>query len=437
MSRSFQEYLEAKTMQPVEKPPVEKVPEYKGPANHYVKKGEERKNCCGPDGKLLAGDGKKVEEVPDYHGETNPGAKQSVMPKKNIKKDGGHEQVKESIATTFAEYINAKGQDEKAKVTLNVNFNQPEGPTDGMAGPSGGKALPYVAKTEKGDDWGSLGSNEPYAPKTDVHKDTVVYGQDQKKTKLQPQAESVLKKMSLVEVTTYLQRQNDLLMKEDTLSGDVPTVTAWHTGKTMPDPLETIDYITHLASQNRDLMETLIRKLKGKKGGIESLMEQLLEHPETTSELAKHLDGEKGPSHAGGIARAMAERFRNYMDDFHAVNESDETSSALSPAIGFGDDEMASDDGDEEENYGDDEDPNVDDSDTDGDADDIDDSDAPDDDLPELPKHHDDDDGDEEPPPELPKHKKPSRRFSHDHLIDAMSGHQHMRDAMIKHCSGM
>lgn len=417
MSRSFQDYLEAK-MQPVEKPPVETLPDYKGKPNPFVKKSKEQKNCCGgEDGKRLAGT-PRVEEVPDFHGKPNPGVKKGNKP-----------QVVE--VSTFAEYINSKGKLEDPKVALNVNFTQPEGPTDGMPGPSSGKALPYVSKAEKGDDWAKLGSGNPYIPKTDVKKDTVVYSQDQKKTKQQPQAESILKNMSLVEVTTYLQKQNDLL-KEDALPGDVPTVTAWHTGKTMPDPLETIEYITHLASKNNELMETLIRKLKGKKGGMESLMEQLLNHPESVNELAKHLDGEKGPSHAGGLARAMAERFRGYMDEFHSVNES-----ALSPPVGFGDEDRESEDGDEEENYGDDEDSNVDDSDSDSDADDIDDSEAPDDDsddLPEMPHHsHDEEDGDEEPLPEMPKRKKPSRTFSHHHLISAMGGHKHMHDAMKEH----
>ena len=240
--------------------------------------------------------------------------------------------------------------------------------------------------------------------------------------------------MSLVEVTKYLQKQNDLLVTEEALPGDVPTVTAWHTGKTMPDPIETIEYITHFASKNPELMTTLIRKLKGKEGGMEGLMEQLLEHPESINELVKHLDGEKGSSHAGGIARAMAERFRTYMDDFHAVNESDETSSMLSPPVGYGDEDMPSDEegGDEEEldpndekNYDFDDDSDEDEYDTDKDSE-----------HGEMPKHSDEE-GDEEELPEMPKVKKPAKKFSHDNLIEAMGSHAHMRDTMIKHCSGM
>jgi len=416
--KSFQDYLEAKNgnMKPVEKPPVEKVPDYKGPANPLVKKAPERKNCCGgEDGKKLAGT-PKTEEIPDFHGKVNPEAREFKAPK-NVKKS----QVVE--ISSFAEYLNAKGNMEEPKVTLNVNFTQPEGPNSGMPGPSGGKPLSYVAKSEKGEDWGKMGANEPYVPKTDVKKDTKVYTPDQKKTNQQPQAESILKNMSLVEVTSFLQKQNDLLTEEGgcPMCDGIPKVTAWSAGKIMPDPLETIEYISHLASQNTELMEHLIRKLKGKKGGMGSLIERLLGHPETMKELVTHIDGDKGPDHAGDFARAMSDTYHDYMRKFSAVNES-----ALSPAIGFGDDVPPDDDDDEDdENSYDDHD--LDDEEMEPeDSSDLEDEDGEDDDdLPEMPSG-------EEKLDDLPK--KPSKKFAHHHLISAMGQHKYQLDAMKDYC---
>jgi hypothetical protein len=425
--KSFEDYLEEKQSMNVEKPAVEKVPDYHGKPNPFIKKSPERK-VSGGEGAPVCPCKAKVEEVPDFHGPSNPDVKKP--PKQKVVE-----------VSSFREYMDAKGKIVAPTVSINMkSFPSANAPP---ADPhTGGKPLPYIgskmtAKAGLGDE----GSIDAWSPKTNPKKDSVeselLKGT---KGKGQPQAESISNK-SLVELTSYLSKQNRLLAEgsDDSESDDIPKVTSWAAGKIMPDPIETVEYITHLASLNTNLMEMLVRSLKKKKGGMGGLMGKVLDQPESFKELVGHLEGENGEKHAGSLCRAMSDAYNDFMQE-HSMNES-----ALSPPIGFDDEEEG---GEEEDDTGDeynDSDFEGDDEESEGDEfgggegddegfEDGNDEEGEEDEVPSmLPGEKDA--GDEEPPPELPKRSvKPKRKFSHDHLIGAMAGHKHMLDSMTSHC---
>jgi hypothetical protein len=411
---------------------VEEVPDYHGKPNQFVKKSPDRK-IKGGEGESLGVSKPKVEKIPDFHGPKNPDVKKAPKQK-----------VVEGI-TNFREYMDAKGKIKSPTVTINVkDFPSADSPP---ADPNnkGGKALPYVgSKMSPKNGLGDEGSIDAWKPKTSPKKDSVetelLKGE---KGKGQPQAESISNK-SLVELTSYLSKQNKLLIEGEGEADDgIPTITAWASGKIMPDPLETIEYITHLASMNSSLMEQLVRTLKKKKGGMGGLLGKVLDQPESFKELVGHLEGEHGEKHAGSMCRAMADAYNDFMQE-HSMTES-----ALSPPIGFDDeggdeeedqdeegDSYSSDDfsGEDEGGFSDEEEGG--DEGGFGGNDEGEDFSDEDEEMPSmLPGEHEKDVGDEEPPPELPKRtSKPKRKFSHDHLIGAMAGHKHMLDTMSQHC---
>jgi hypothetical protein len=260
--------------------------------------------------------------VADFPGEPNP-VEKPPKKQKNIKDN----QVKEGHKTykTFQEYLGVKGYSGKGemqgKPNIDMgdkNFIDPKSPPTASIPPSklsAGKALPYEAgKGMKAKDKGlgdlgccpadkiTLGSEMEF-------KQTLPKG----KVKGVPQVESVLHNMNLAEATAYL---------AENAEADIPLVTSYAQGKFHPNPLEAIEYVAHLANVNPQLMETLIRSLKRKDQGMSRLIERLVEHPELYPEIVKSFEGTNGAKFANAMCRAMTY-----------------TESALSPPIGFKDEE--------------------------------------------------------------------------------------------------
>jgi hypothetical protein len=249
-----------------------------------------------------------------------------------------------------------------------------------------------------------------------------------------------IKEMSLVELTSYLANKNKIMECPDLLKecmecgcmeDGIPMVTAFAKGKFHPNPLEAIEYITHLASQNADLMEALVRTIKKKDGGMSGLMGSVMEQPEGLKEIALGLDGEKGSNVANNLCRSLNDLYEDYREQFEGFNES-----ALSPPIGFdgeeddedGGGEIADKEEEDEETFrdldqgeeGEEEDEGLGDLDLgDEEENDWEKEEGPEGDLPELPK---------------PKDKK-RKKFGHDNVIDAMGNHSQMMNAMKKRCS--
>lgn len=68
----------------------------------------------------------------------------------------------------------------------------------------------------------------------------------------------------------------------------VPTISAYKKGQIHPDPLQATQYVSFLANNNKNCMESLVRELK-RSGGLTNLVSEMLNHPETYKELTKHL----------------------------------------------------------------------------------------------------------------------------------------------------
>jgi hypothetical protein len=409
-----------------------------------------------------------VEEVPDFHGDANKTEKPHK--EKNIKDNQVIEQM-----TSFQEYLKAKGHSGKPIMQEKPNvggwgdedFDDENAPPTETIPPTeapvkAGKPHPYRGtniklNSDKG--FGDLGVDEPYVPKIDVAKDTqykqampgsekgvpqVPSGENPPKGGTSPLVKDgapQVKEMSLPELTNYLAEKNNWMENNLLLENcggcedGIPMVTSFAKGKFHPNPLEAIEYITHLASQNSDLMETLVRQLKKKEGGMSGLMGSVMDQPEGLKEIALGLDGEKGSDTAGNICRALNDLYEDYRGQFEGFSES-----ALSAPLGFEDDEEEEgvDDKEEEDDdtfdqLPDDEGEGL------GDLGDI-----------KAGEEEDDedfdfgDDDDEEPGPEdeeeddlpdLPDRKEKKRkRFGHDNMVDAMGNHPQMMSAMVKRC---
>jgi len=346
-----------------------------------------------------------TEEVPDFKGKPNPEGNEPCKCK-NIKDN----QVVETM-TKFKEYLDGNGKMKKPTVALNVNFPKQDSPPSQSMPPAPGlgqgKPAPYTPKKggkagEKGfADQGCCPAYEPDTKNAPAPKESLPKSGGGGK---QPQIEAVTE-MSLAEMTSYINEQN----YEPDGSFAPPMVTAYMPGKFMPDPVEAIDYVTHLAAVNPALMETMIRALKYKTS-MGYIVSEMAKHPETFKELAALLESEDGLKYAGSLCRSMNDLYSNYMEQFESLNES-----ALSPPLGADDeddeeldDELEDDDEEGDEDLGDEEDE-------------------------EGEDENDPFAGGEEGPVPPPK-KKPKKRFGHNNMIDAMGGHGHMLDAMKGMC---
>lgn len=384
------------------------------------------------------------QTVPDYRGEPNKEVKKAGKGSKNVKNN----QVCEY--RSFDEYLtasnhNGKGE-MKEKPDVKLIADMPDGSPDDKAPPEDqippgykkpgntGVPHPYRApesrpsKTRDGSlkqALGDMGPEPKWVPNvsTDTEKVRPTWGNE----KGVPQVgESQLKGMSLLEVTQHMVQLNE----ECGMCGDsgIPMVTAFAKGKFHPNPLEAIKYVAHLAQENADIMEHLLHNLKDA-----DVLGPMMKKPETYGRLAEALDGEEGPHAANCLARAMNDGYTKFMEDFDSMNEN-----ALGPPIGFGDDEEEDEDEDDEEDFFNNGGPDVElpddeESDEDDDGNDLDLDDMgsekefgneKDSEEPIFPPMDDD------TPREQPKPKKPKRKFSHNHMIDAMGQHRHMRDYM-------
>lgn len=369
------------------------------------------------DTKTHSGKGKMVEkpsteEVPDFKGKPNPEGRGESRKCKNIKDN----QVVEF--TKFREYLDANGKMKKPTVALSVNdFPKQDSPPSQSIPPAPGlgkgKPAPYMPK--KGgkaskDGFGDDGCCPPYQPDT---KNAPPPQESLPKSGgggKQPQAENSLSRMSLSEMTSYINEQN----YDPDGYFNPPMVTAYMPGKFMPDPIEAIDYVTHLAAVNPALLEATIRALKYKTG-MGYIVSEIARHPETFKELAALLESEDGLKYAGSLCRSMNDLYSTYMEQFEALNES-----ALSPPIGA----------DKEQELEDDEDWDEDDEDEEGEEESEEEEEKSDEDMED---ENDPFAGGEAGPPMPPK-RKPKKRFGHNNMIDAMGGHPHMLDAMKGMC---
>lgn len=378
------------------------------------------------------------QTVPDYRGEPNKEVKKAKTSSKNIKNN----QVCEKQYHSFDEYLTASDHHGKGtmkeKPDVKLVADMPDGSPDDKSPPqeqippgykkpgNPGNPHPYrapesrMAKNKDGglkQALGDMGEEPKWVPdvSTDVEKVKPTWGHQQGV----PQVGESIQGMNLLEVTQHVARLNEACG----MCGDsnIPMVTAFAKGKFHPNPLEAIKYVAHLAQENSEIMEHLLHNLKD--GDV---LGPLMKKPESYGRLAEMLDGEDGPHAANCLARAMNDGYSKFMEDFDSMNEN-----ALGPPIGFGDDEEEEEDEDEEDNFStggpdvelpDDEEPDDEDLDFDDMGSEKEFGDEKDSEEPIFPPMDDD------TPREKPK--KPKRKFSHNHMIDAMGQHQHMRDYM-------
>ena len=394
---SFLEYLNDKG-KIVEKPEVERVPDYHGPDDKnppnskvpYKTPLTPKVAQKGEKGFAELGDGKLV-----YNPNTDIGyeTKKDVMKEFNVT---------------------------KARVDLKADYKGPF-----SSAPKGGK--PYVAKSEKVGDkaLGELGdSANKYEPDTDTSKKT--------------KTESFLNKtreMSLSEFTKYMLKECGC----GQVSGDdLPYVTAYSTGKIQPHPPEAIKYVTVLANKNDGILENLVSTIVSM-GYLGKLMKAVMDHPQAYEELTSLLgDDNDGPSRCKSFAGAMNSSYSKFLNDQEGLYES------VSSPIGFeAEEEDYEDDGEhsEEEDEDDEEGSEEDDFDSEEeesedefgpDHDDLDSDDDEEDGEDEEGYGHDEDGEGDMGGDEMPRHreKRLKKKFAHHHLLDAMKGHDHMMKMM-------
>ena len=357
MHRSFDEYLNAKGV--LEKPKEKLVADYDGPKG--VEDKAAKKNCCKMKGlkEYLDEKGKivepKVELVADYKG-PNP-----------VSPDQGDSKAKPYKAVT--------GNESSAKGECGLG--------------------------DKGD------KNLIYEPDTKVEgKNTAIPG-----GKTLTKTESFLEKtrgLSLDEFTDYMIKE----CCTDMDGGELPTVTAYTTGKFHPFPPEAIKYITALSGKNGGIMESLVNEMKRQKLAG-ALVKTLMDHPEIYDEITSLLgDSEEGPKRSQALARSMNGHYNKFLDEQAALYES------VGPPMGMSIDDE-DDDEDEEDHDG---------SELTDEPEDAENDDQGEDD--EFEPSDDSEPMDGEETPESPKEKKLKKRFAHHNVIDAMKDHEPMRDYM-------
>ena len=224
-------------------------------------------------------------------------------------------------------------------------------------------------------------------------------------------------KMGMNEFAKYVLEGYTLTEEEE---ADLPTVTAYTAGKFHPHPPEVIRYITALVKNNSKILEALVHELKNS-GCMGDLLKTSLSHPEANDELAGLLgDEQDGPMYAGGLARAMDGKYKKFMTDQEEMYESvgppfGEPPSEEEPEEGGegaeGPDGVAGPEGSESEDG------------QEG-GEEAGKESHPDD--PDAEFEKEEDDGMEQEKPA----KKLKKKFAHHHMIDAMSGYDHMKDHM-------
>lgn len=400
---SFLEYLNDKG-KIVEKPSVERVPDYHGPDDNtppdskvpYKTPLTPKAAQKGEKGFAELGDGKLVYE---------PNTDINYETKKDVMKE-----------FTVA----------KARTDAKCDYKGPF-----SSAPKGGK--PYVAKPQSVGNkaLGELGdAANKYEPNTASVKPT--------------RTESFLNKtrsMSLGEFTKYMLKECGC----GQVSGDdLPYITAYSTGKIQPHPPEAVKYVTVLANKNDGILENLVSTIIDM-GYLGKLMKAVLEHPQAYEELTGLLGDDKdGPARCKSFAGAMSNSYSKFLSDQEGLYES------VSSPIGFEDEEDIGDEGEEVEG---DEDSEFEDEDSDeeegvndeeegeeGEEFGPDESELEDEEGSEEDFEGEDLDaegeeglegeGDRIHGEDNPRPKRLRKKFAHHHLLDAMKGHEHMMGAM-------
>lgn len=198
---------------------------------------------------------------------------------------------------------------------------------------------------------------------------------------------------------------------------DLPTVTAYAAGKFHPYPPEAINYVAALGKKNEHVLYNLVFEMKNQ-GGLGKLLEAVLSHPEAFDALSTLLESDEyGAKHCKKLASAMHNRYNRFLEEHAAISEH------VAPPMTLGDEDGhhkngPHDDGHPPMHPDDEEHPKDDDMDGEHEDDE---------------EHHDD--LEPEADPNDPNAPKPplKKKFAHNNMLDAMAGHEPMRQAMKKY----
>lgn len=198
---------------------------------------------------------------------------------------------------------------------------------------------------------------------------------------------------------------------------EIPTVTAYTAGKFHPYPPEAIRYVLALAKSNPKVLENIIHEIKHS-GLLGSTIEGIMDHPESYDHITSLLSDENGPIRAKALTNSMTDEYQSFMKNQDDLYES------VAPPFGIHDSEEDLENADKPEE-----------EEEDMDAPEDHDNNQPENDE-EHPEEFDDVDSDsdneknsDEEQPEI-QPKKLKKKFSHDHLLDAMHGVEHIREKM-------
>ena len=398
---SFLEYLNDKGAV-VEKPSTEIVPDYNGP-----------EESTPPEGKVPYKT--PVANKAPAKGESGL----ANLGDEKLKYDptkGSKEEVKKDV---MKEYVDGKGKVvEKGQEDVKADYKGPF-----KDAPEGKNASPYVAKDNK-----KKNSEKGLA---ELGHEECKYEPDTKNAKKPTKTENFINKtkgMSIAEFTKYMLEECGCGM----VGGeDLPSVTAYTTGKFQPHPPEVIRYISTLADKNQGVLENLVSTVVSM-GYLNKLMKAIFEHPQAYEELTALLgDEEEGPSRCKSFAGAMGNSYSKFLSDQEGLYES------VSGPLGFDDSEEEDED---DERHHDDEESEEEDFDSEEEFGDEEDSEDMEDDQ-DGEDMDDDHEGEEDFDPESsgndhdmdePEHRerKLKKKFAHHHLLDAMKGHEAMMKAM-------
>lgn len=404
---SFLEYINEKG-HVVDNPKVEKVPDYNGPDEKT------------PEGSKVPYKTPVANKAPEK-GESGLAdlgdEKLKYDPTKNSK-----EEVKKDV---MKEYVNEKGKVvEKGREDVKADYKGPF-----KDAPEGKNASPYVAKDETGKKKGEKGLAE-------LGHEGCKYEPDTKNAKKPTKTEGFLNKtkgMSLSEFTKYMLEECGC----GQVSGeDLPSVTAYTTGKFQPHPPEVIRYISVLADKNQGILENLVSTVISM-GYLNKLLKAIFEHPQAYEELTGLFSDDKdGPSRCNAFAGAMNNSYSKFLQDQAGLYES------VSSPMGFDAEDLEKDTEDSEEDMGDEE--SEEDSDSEEMSDDMsdfdDESEDSEEDMGDEESEEDFEDEESEEDSEIPSddrdeeesshERKLKKKFAHDHLLGAMRNHEYMLKAM-------
>lgn len=246
------------------------------------------------------------------------------------------------------------------------------------------------------------------------------------------------KDMNLAEFTQYMYQECGCSTDKKEEDDSLPMVTAYATGKFHPHPPEAMRYVAALAKANPRMMEMLIHHLKDE-DGLGDMLGASLDHPESYDHLSELFgDEDDGPHRSNALARSMDNHYDDYLDSqesfeesvgppFHGAQKDDEDDQESDPTRDQGgqdDDQDFDDDQDSPEGEEGNEMPPEEDSGEEHDEL------GPDEQGPPAPEEGDETSYDDMQEPESKGPRKLKKKFAHDHLIDAMSQHDHMREKM-------